>query len=1043
MTDAPRTTSRSGSSNGLDDRMNLQLKIWLGVAAVILTIMSADLYLGYRGIETQVRAGLDEHARVVRALLMATRRVYQQQFLASGLPVDERTLGFLPAHALSCISGEFPRWISTGLWFNNVSDRPRNPDNRADAHEMAAMDWFRQHPAVSERIAEIRDEGGRDVYHFSAPIWLEPYCLRCHGERDTAPATIRDTYEEAYGYKVGDLRGLMSIKLPMDEVRVRAAEIWWQQFGLRSGGYALLLVLLGALLQRLVVRPLRELRTVTQQVAQGELSVRAVVSGRDEVAELATSFNDMAAALACHDAQYARLNRIYAALSATNQMIVRVDSEPELLRRTCQIAVELGGVAMAWIGRRDPDSGNLVPVARFGEGGGYVDGLVIPLEPCGPESAGPTATAWRSNQPVIVEDYLAESTTRPWHAGARKFGWRSAAAFPILRGGQVHLVLNLYDTNVQGFDVKMRDLITEMVADIGYALDRIDLVAEQARTSAALRESEVKYRKVLETSQDGFWLLNRDWLLTEVNDAYIEFSGYRREELVGMHVTQLDASDASEMARHIASAVEDGNATFETRHRTKSGELKPVEVSVTFDAGRAACFSLFVRDLSRRDEAQEHIRRLSHFDTLTGLPNSSLFADLLRQAIGNAQRSGESLSVMYIDIDHFQHINDTLGHRIGDRLLVEIAGRFRNALCAENTLARLGGDEFLILLPHAQVECAAHVAEKLIVAAADPMLIEDHEMLVTPSIGIAMYPADGEDFETLLQRADTATNRAKSDGRNTYRFFAPEMQLRSAHTLRLETALRRALERNELVLHYQPQIDLVDFGRVAGVEALIRWQHPEFGLVSPAEFIPIAESTGLILPIGEWVMQTALLQLKAWQLAGLQLGQVGVNLSAHQFRQQNLPATVARILAEAGLPASCLELELTESAMMDDPVAAVAMMDALHRDGVRMSIDDFGTGYSSLNYLKRFRIDKLKIDQSFVRDLTQDPEGEAIVEAIVSLARTLRFRTIAEGVEKPEQLAFLRASGCQEVQGYLFSRPLPPDELAVWLRAWRPELAAK
>ena len=1043
MMDVRRAPSRSGKSNGLDKGMNLQAKIWLGVAAVIVTIMTADLYLGYRGIEKHVRAGLDENARVVRALLMATRRVYHQQFVASGLPVDERTIGFLPAHALSRISSDFPQWIKTGLRFNNVSDRPRNPANGADAHERAAMDWFREHPTASERIAEIRDEAGRELYHFTAPIWREPYCMGCHGEREAAPATIRDTYGEAYGYRVGDLRGLMSIKLPMDEVRARAGEVWWQQFGLRSGGYALLLVLLGGLLQRLVVRPLRELRTVAQQLERGELSVRAAVSGRDEVGELAASFNDMAAALACHDAQYARLNRIYAALSATNQMIVRVDNEAELLRRICEIAVEHGGVAMAWVGRRDSDSGNIVPVARFGAGVEYVDGLAIPLGPPGPASAGPTATAWRSNRPVVVQDYLAESATRPWHARAREFGWRSAAVFPILRGGQVHLVLKLYHTAVQAFDGKMQDLITEMVTDIGYALDRIDLVAEQARTSAALCESEAKYRKVLETSQDGFWLLDRNGLLTEVNDAYVEFSGYRRDELVGMHVTQLDASDASEVAWHIESIVEDGSATFETRHRTKSGEIKPVEVSVTFDGGRAACFSAFVRDLSRRDEAQEHIRRLSHFDTLTGLPNRSLFADLLRQAIGNAQRSGESLSVMYVDIDHFQHINDTLGHRIGDRLLVEIAERFRNAMRAENTLARLGGDEFLILLPHAQAESAAHVAEKLIVVAADPMLIEGHEMLVTSSIGIAMYPADGEDFETLLQRADTATNRAKSDGRNTYRFFTAEMQQRSARTLRLEAALRRALERNELVLHYQPQIDLVDFGRVAGVEALIRWQHPELGLVSPAEFIPIAESSGLILPIGEWVMQTALLQLKAWQLAGLPLGQVAVNLSAHQFRQQNLPATVARILAEAGLPASCLELELTESAMMDDPVAAVAMMDALHRDGVRMSIDDFGTGYSSLNYLKRFRIDKLKIDQSFVRDLTQDPEGEAIVEAIVSLARTLRFRTIAEGVEKPEQLAFLRASGCQEVQGYLFSRPLPPDELAVWLRAWRPELAAK
>ena len=1017
--------------------MNLQAKIWLGVGAVILAIMAADLYMGYRAIETHVRAELDENARIVRAILMATRRVYHRQFMASGLPVDATTVGFLPAHSLSRISADFPEWITTGLRFNNVSDRPRNPGNRADADELAAMDWFREHPQASERIAEIRDQAGRDIYHFTAPIWVESYCLGCHGERDAAPASIRDTYAEAYGYQIGELRGVMSIKLPMDEVRARAADAWWQQFGLRAAGYALLLGLLGVLLRRLVVRPLVALRATSQKLERGDLHARATVSGTDEVAELAASFNDMAAALLWNDEQFARLNRIYAALSATNQTIVRIDDEAELLRRICWIAVQSGGVAMAWIGRRDPDSDCIVPVERHGAGIEYVDGLAIPLDATRPEGQGPTATAWRTNRPVIVQDYHADAATQPWQARASAFGWRAGAAFPIMRGGEVALVLNLYQTVAHAFDARMQDLLAEMVIDIGYALDRIDLVAEQARIHAALRESETKYRRVLETSQDGFWLVDRNGLLVEVNDAYAAFSGYRRDELIGMHVADIDASDADiPLAQRVRRVLQDGSDIFETRHRTKSGDIKAVEVSVTFDAGREACFSVFVRDLSRRNEAEERIQRLSHFDTLTGLPNRGLSADLLRQAIGQAQRSGAALSLMYVDIDHFKHVNDTLGHRIGDLLLVELARRFKTALRAEDTLSRLGGDEFMILLPHAEVESAAHVAKKLIAVACEPVLVEGHEMLVTLSIGIAMYPSDGEDFETLLRKADTATNRTKTDGRNSYRFFTAEMQQRSVRTLRLEAALRRAQERNELLLHYQPQVDLADERRVVGVEALIRWQHPELGLISPAEFIPIAESSGLILSIGEWVMQTALRQLKAWMAAGLPVNQVAVNLSAHQFRQANLPATVQRVLADVGLPATCLELELTESVMMDDPVAAVAMMDALHRDGVRMSIDDFGTGYSSLNYLKRFRIDKLKIDQSFVRDLTHDPEGEAIVGAIISLATTLGFRTIAEGVEKTEQLAFLRASGCNEVQGYLFSRPLPPEELAAWLQAW-------
>ena len=446
------------------------------------------------------------------------------------------------------------------------------------------------------------------------------------------------------------------------------------------------------------------------------------------------------------------------------------------------------------------------------------------------------------------------------------------------------------------------------------------------------------------------------------------------------------------------------------------------------------------REMEERRVDRDRIHWLAHYDSLTGLPNRTLLAKRSQDAIAAAKQDGSPLAVVFLDLDHFKNVNDSLGHRVGDALLVAIAERLRGVVGDKDTVCRLGGDEFIVLLPGANAQGAERVAGKLLDASRQPYQIGHHELTIAPSMGIALFPQDGENFDALTQSADVAMYRAKQGGRNTYRFFTPAMQAQSARALMLENALRRALEREQLTLHYQPQVCIAS-GQLHGVEALLRWQHPELGAISPTEFIPLAEESGQIIAIGDWILRTALKQLRAWQHAGHAVPSVAVNLSAVQFRRPGMPESIAQQLTQAGLPGNALELELTEGVALDDPQLARATMAQLHALGVRIAIDDFGTGYSSLSVLKRFPISRLKIDQSFVRDVCDDPSDRALVSAIVRMAQALGIETTAEGVETQQQLDYLRAQGCTDAQGYLCGRPMPAEELLEWLAAHPPTQA--
>ncbi|TCV89657.1 putative bifunctional diguanylate cyclase/phosphodiesterase [Sulfurirhabdus autotrophica] len=430
-------------------------------------------------------------------------------------------------------------------------------------------------------------------------------------------------------------------------------------------------------------------------------------------------------------------------------------------------------------------------------------------------------------------------------------------------------------------------------------------------------------------------------------------------------------------------------------------------------------------------EKDQRIEQIVHFDTITNLPNRFLFCDRLKQALAQAERNGKLVVVMLLDLDRFKNINESLGHPVGDKLLGAVAERLVSCIRTGDTVARTGGDDFsFALIGFGHYHEAGEKAQEFLELLSAPFLIEGHEIFITSSIGVSVSPMDGKDTTTLIKNAETAMYHAKEQGRSNFQFYTEQMNASSLQRLLLEGVLRRALERNEFLLYYQPQISL-ESGKIIGMEALLRWQHPEKGLMAPAQFIPILEETGLIVPVGEWVLRAAATQIKQWQAMEFPRLRVAVNLSALQFRQPGLSQIIATILDEVGLnyASGCLEVELTESLIMKDVEGTIATLKSLHEMGVQISIDDFGTGYSSLSYLKRFPIDTLKIDQSFVRDLSTSPDDASIVTAIIALGHSLKLKVIAEGVETKEQLAFLQASKCDDVQGYLFSKPLPAAEI--------------
>jgi len=728
----------------------------------------------------------------------------------------------------------------------------------------------------------------------------------------------------------------------------------------------------------------------------------------------------------------ARSNRALRAIHACDDVISNATDEYVLLQGICDV-VTATGYQLAWAGLLE-DSGAITAIGLTDKHQAYREAMRIPLQAGGSGTIA-IATALRTRRPAVANYFASDMSPTPWRLAAMRCGFHSKLVLPIGDNNTMLGVFNVYASEPDAFDAQEVALLVSLAQRVA-----LELRAHRDRAGRQAAEAALRLReRAIECSANAIIISSArapDFAIEYVNPAFERITGYSAAEAMGKSSNFLLGSDNDQSGlmeiRAALSERREGKAVL--RNYRKDGSLfwNDLHIApVTGEGGRTTHFVAAMSDITPMKQYETTLHRMANHDALTGLPNRALLEDRLESAIAYSARNGHAVWVVLVDLDRFKLINDTMGHQAGDHLLKIISDRLQSSVRESDTVARLGGDEFVLVLPECvdgNAGSAADVIQRIMDAVIQPLTIKANEFVLGCSMGVAVYPNDGNDPATLMAHADVAMYRAKENGGNAFQFYTPSMHDAALKRLQLEYQLRRAIELDELILHYQPQVDLRS-GAIVGMEALIRWDHPQHGIISPDNFIGLAEETGLILPIGIWVLRTACQQAKAWQDMGCKNLRVAVNLSARQFAQADLTESIANALAQTGLPAHCLEIELTESSVMADIERNLLILRDIKALGVHLSVDDFGTGHSSLAYLKRFPIDTLKIDRSFVRDIALYQEDASIVASIIALGHNLHLQVIAEGVETESQMAVLRAQGCDQMQGYYFSKPLPVDQI--------------
>ncbi|KON80346.2 EAL domain-containing protein [Azoarcus sp. PA01] len=842
--------------------------------------------------------------------------------------------------------------------------------------------------------------------------------------------------------RFGDL--YVRVGIPSAMVENAGARVARHNLLLLAGAAVPLLLLGWFVAQRLVLRPLQDLTETARRLGEGDLQARTrLPPGSGELGDLARTLDRMAegigqsvARIETTERELRRSNRALRVLNEVTRAVAQADDEIQLMELICSAAVDAGGYRMTWVGVVAHDIGNCVrPVAWAGHEAGFLE-VVKETRNASDSAVCPSSIALANRRTCIVRDIANDGRFEAWREDAVQRGYVAIISVPLV-ADRAFGVLTVLTGEAGAFDAEETRLLENAARELAFGI-----VALRRRAAHEKAEAAVQLRnRAIEASHNGLLIYRyaSPAGIVSANPALLRLLGMDEAQLIAMDLPTLGRqgfdADGWERLGALVTARQAGEVPLSLIRA--SGDVCWLDSSVTLVGDDATGIDHAViefRDVTERHRYQEQLAYQANHDSLTGLPNRNLLGDRLQQSLALAARNPSTCFVLWVDIDRFQVVHDSFGNEIANDTLVVISQRLVAAAKDCSTIARVASDEFVLIteeLPNQQA--VVSLAGRLLEALRAPISAGGEELWLTASIGIAAMARTELNVDTLLRNANVALFRAKEMGRDTFCFYETDLNVRTAPRLRLELALRRGIEQDELFLAYQPKVDLLT-GEVVGSEALCRWRHPELGLISPGEFIPIAEESGLILPIGRWVLETACAQARRWIDAGIDYRRIAVNVSPLQFFRDDLVADVAALLSRYRLEPASLMLEITESALMGNPARAILMMQQLKAIGVKLAIDDFGTGYSSLSALKRFPIDYLKIDRAFVTDITTNASDAAIAVSIISLAHSLNLRVIAEGVETEGQVLYLRGRGCDEMQGYHFSPPVAPEALATLIR---------
>ncbi|MCK5664715.1 MAG: EAL domain-containing protein [Thiotrichaceae bacterium] len=1030
--------------------MRLQSKVFIITAIIFSLHFVVDTYMGHRQIREDVIANIKENARTVRGMLMAYRSVYQKIFIERDVPINDTTIKFLPAHAISRISRGFTQWVDNGLSFNTVSDRPRNPMNQADKIELDAMQFFRQNKEAGERFVPYRTESGENFYHFSQPIIIKPRCMKCHGKKEMTHKSIQQRYDTAYNYQIGDLRGLISIKLPAKIIEQRTRMLIHQNLLIHSLGLFFSFILIALLLNRTVLTRIRELQQGSEKLTAGNYETQIDLSGNDELTQMGHTFNHMAQTIAHREQELIRQQSLYYALSQTNKSIAKLNSTEKLLKEICRIAISQNNIIFAWFGMVNSEQSALIQYASTGQPCGYMKNINLSLQADSPNRNCPIINAFHTRKASISNHYLSDPDTVFSHNEAQKAGIQAIASFPLRNNDHIIGVFSVYSDQENYFSDDIVNLLQEMTSDVEYAIKNYNLKEQHLKAQKQLEQSSKELTELndlmsmlLESTGEGIFGVDINGNCTFVNHAAQNMLGYSLAELKGRSMHQLthhshsDHSNFPEENCPIYSAFHSGESCQVDNEVfwRKDGTSFPVQYSAypIRENNQAITGSVAIfRDTTESRAITQKMNYLASHDSLTSLLNRYSFEQRLSQALETSQFENIQHVVCYIDLDQFKVVNDTCGHLAGDEMLKLIAHLLKGIVRKNDVLARLGGDEFGLLLENCSIEQAEQMTQKICLSVKDFRFVWNDKIFNTGcSIGIAAITEETQSVQNIMSTVDAACYIAKDQGRNQVHISSGNdtETVRHQGEMQWVSKIKKALEDNRFLLYRQTIFPADDLHQENNhFEILLRMQDSQGNIIPPGAFLPAAERYNLISELDRWVIRSTFKWLAANNQNKEDFYFCSINLSGQSIGDKKLYQFIMAQQHIYSINPRTICFEVTESAAVTHLKQAVLFIKQLRKHGFLFALDDFGTGMSSFAYLKNLPVDYLKIDGSFVKDIIDDPIDHAMVKSINDIGHIMGLKTIAEYVENEEIQNELIHMGVDYLQGYGLAKPEPCDK---------------